>query len=100
MKMSDLWRQKQMRKPTAHPAPIEPPPAPTEEKPRRNGIFVNEEDRCLQIVLYQNDEQSLTLALGSLEVAKDLVKSKLTEWAVRQRPIHPSILVPGNGRTH
>ena len=99
MNVSNLWRKKQMQKPTAIPAPIDPPPAPTEENPRRNGIFVNEKDRSLQIILYQNGEQSLGMALGSLEMAKDMVKQQLTAWHMREQK-RPSILVPGNGRSH
>ena len=99
MSISELWRKKQAQKVTSRPAPIDPPPTPTEEAPRRNGIFVDDQERSLQVVIYENDEDSIPRALGSLEMAKDVVKQKLMEWHMRQKT-RTHILVPGNGRSH
>jgi hypothetical protein len=100
IKVSDLWKQKQMQKETARPAPEPPPPAPTDEAPRRNGVFINDKEKCLQVMIFQNGDDSLPMALGSLELAKDVIKQKMTEWNIRQRQIQPKILVPGNGKLH
>ena len=99
MSLSNLWRKKQMAKMTSQPPPIEPPPSPTDEHPRRNGIFLNEKDRSIQVIIYENGEQSLPMALGSLEMAKDVVKQQLTAWHIRETR-RPGILVPGNGKVH
>lgn len=99
MSISNLWRKKQMMKQTSQPSPITPPPVSTEDNPRRNGVFMNEQERSLQVIIYQNDDDSIARALGSLEMAKDIVKSKMTEWHLRQTR-RPTILVPGNGTSH
>jgi hypothetical protein len=99
MSISELWRKKQMQKATSAPAPLDPPPSPSEENPRKNAIFVNEKERALQIMIYENGDDSIARGLGALEMAKDMLKSKLTEWHMRQKQ-RSGILVPGNGKVH
>ena len=100
MSLSNLWRKKQMASAYTQPRPMDPPPAPTDEKPRRNGIFMNERDRSIQVIIYHNDEESICKGLGSLEMAKDVIKQKITEWHMREQR-RPAILVPqGNGKPH
>ena len=77
------------------PAPLPPPPEPTEENPRVNDFLVNEKDRAIRITLYHNGQDSICKALGSLEMAKDLVKQKMSYWSSREGP---RILVPSNGK--
>jgi hypothetical protein len=96
MNFSKLFQAKNRMKPTSQPAPIASPPIPTEENPRRNGIFINQQERSLQIIVYQNDEDSIPRALGSLEMAKDVVKQQMSQWHSRQRG--NGILVPSNGK--
>lgn len=93
--MKPFWK----KNPYNQPHPIDPPPVPTEEHPRRNGIFINEKERSIQVVIYENGEQSMGMALGSLEMAKDVVKQQLTAWHMREKP-RTGILVPSNGRAH
>jgi hypothetical protein len=57
--------------------------------------MVDEKNRIIQLRLYHNDEHSIRDALGSLEMAKDFVKAKLSDWSRRERP---SLLVPRNGK--
>ena len=78
------------------PAPMPPPPAPTEENPRKNVVGVNDEHRYLEILVYYNDDESIQKALGTLEIAKDVIKGKMVEWRARQQ--RPGILVPRNGK--
>lgn len=98
MSLSELWKRKQMAKPTSQPASEAPPPSPTDENPRRNGILVNDQEKSILVRIYQNGDESLCQALGSLEMAKDVVKQQLTAWHMRQRK--SPILVPSNGRAH
>jgi len=80
------------------PRPMPPSPAPTEEKPRANIVGVDDSEQFLEIRLFFNDQESIQKALGTLEIAKDIIKRKMVEWRQRQR--QPSILVPNNGRSH
>ena len=93
--MNPFWK----KNPYNQPKPIDPPPVPTEEHPRRNGVFINEKERSIQVVIYENGEQSMGMALGSLEMAKDVVKQQLTAWHMREKQ-RTGILVPSNGRAH
>ena len=93
--MKPFWK----KNPYNQPRPIDPPPAPTEEHPRRNGIFINEKERSIQVVIYENGETSISMGLGSLEMAKDVLKQQLTAWHMREKP-RAGILVPSNGRPH
>ena len=77
------------------PRPLDPPPAPTDENPRVNQFLINEKERSVTIVLYHNGDTSICTGLGSLEMAKDMVKQKMSEWSRRERP---SLLVPSNGK--
>ena len=82
------------------PRPMPPPPAPTEEKPRKNVVGANEEQRYMEVVIYYNDDdESIQKALGTLEIAKDVVKGKMVEWRARQQR-RTRILVPENGKAH
>ena len=97
MSLFKLWCSKQREKITSQPAPLDPPPAPTAEEPRHNEFLVNQGKRAIQIILSHNGDDSICKGLGSLEMAKDMLKANFAQWSAREKP---RIMVPGNGRAH
>ena len=62
--------------------------------PRQTGVAVNGQKKCIRVELYYNGKGSLTEALGTLEVAKDVVKKMFSEFTAYDDRINPGIITP------
>jgi hypothetical protein len=73
-------------------------PVPEGQDTRNNGVYINEEKRCFRIDIFdQGKPGTLEQALGTLEVAKDIIKHHISMWHAREQR-RSAILVPkGNG---
>lgn len=64
-----------------------------------NGTYVNEEARQILIKICDGGNlQDMAAALGTLEVAKDIIKQTITMWHAKDAQ-RKSIITP-NGRSH
>jgi hypothetical protein len=63
-----------------------------------SGTFINEKERQIVVKIFDDGSPAaLAIALGTLEVAKDIVKHQLTAWHDKERRVKGIIQVQGNG---
>lgn len=64
---------------------VPPPPIPERKEEERTGTYVNESGRAILVKLYDDGTpDGLARLLGELELAKDVVKSQISNWHVRE----------------
>lgn len=72
-------------------------PIPKDRAMQGNGVYFSDDTRSFRIEIFDHGtNDDMTCALGTLEVAKDVVKQKLSEWHVKDAR-KAAILVPRNG---
>jgi hypothetical protein len=81
---------------------IPAPPVPEGQTTDANGTYINENKRCFQVHIFDSGKDAdLATAIGTLEIAKDIVKQKLSEWHIRDKQakaiIVPKVVGPSNG---
>lgn len=72
---------------------------PEGRQEQRNAVLLNDDMRCFRIDIFDhNRPEDLETALGTLELAKDVIKQKLSEWHYKDK-MRSGLLVPkGNGK--
>lgn len=80
------------------------PEVPSGQQADQNGIYINSETRQFVIKIFDGGKpEDLAAALGTLEIAKDVIKQTMSMWHARdaQRRGVGQIIVPkGNGNGH
>lgn len=73
-------------------------PVPSENSVEQNGTYINEAKRQFQVKIIDTGKMDdLTLAIGTLEIAKDVIKATMSTWHQKDAQ-RKAILVPrGNG---
>ncbi len=73
-------------------------PVPADNEAVANGVYINEARRCFRIDIFDKGTPgTLESALGTLEIAKDILKHQIPAWHAKQQA-QRGILVPkGNG---
>ncbi len=75
-------------------------PIPEGQSSQESGTLINEAKRQIQVLLFDDGSPAaLAIALGTLEVAKDIVKHQLSAWHDKDRKVKGIIIphVEGNG---
>jgi hypothetical protein len=73
------------------------------EAPRRNLLEFDPKEECLTIKIYFDEDQSICMALGSLQIAQDQVKMIGGKLRMMKRAKSPGLIIPGengNGGLH
>lgn len=76
-------------------------PIPEDQATKQSGVLINEQGRCFRVeIVDHGTPESLAMALGNLEIAKDVIKQQMSVWHSRDQR-RAAILVPrGNGNGH
>lgn len=76
-------------------------PIPDDQDKKTSGVLINEQGRCFRVEIFDHGTpQSLAEALGTLEIAKDVIKQQMSIWHVKEQK-RSGLLVPGgNGNGH
>lgn len=78
-------------------------PVPEGQADKFNGTLINEAGRAFRIEIFdKGNPEDLALALGTLEIAKDVIKQTMTVWHMKDAK-RSALLVPrgnGNGGPH
>lgn len=76
-------------------------PIPEGQADKQSGVLINEQGRCFRVEIFDHGTpQSLAEALGTLEIAKDVIKQQMSIWHVKEQK-RAAILIPrGNGNGH
>lgn len=78
-------------------------PIPEGRDKQTNGVYINEATRAIRIDIFDSGVPgTLENAVGTLELAKDVVKAKISEWHIKEQR-RSAILTPkidGNGGFH
>ncbi len=84
-------------KPNKYTAP-QVPAIPVDQPTKGNGVYINEVGRSFKIEIFdQGTPGTLESALGTLEIAKDILKHQIPLWHAKAQA-RSAILVPrGNG---
>jgi hypothetical protein len=70
------------------------PPVPEGQNSHQNGTFIDARQRQIIVKICDGGKpEDLAVALGSLEMAKDIVKSVITQWHAAEKNQN-AILVP------
>lgn len=73
------------------------------EAPRRNTLEFDPKEECLTINIFFDGDQSICMALGSLQIAADQVKMIGSQLRMKRMAQKPGIIIPGengNGGLH
>jgi hypothetical protein len=69
-------------------------PVPEENTTDQNGTYINEAKRQFQVKIVDTGKmEDLALALGTLEIAKDVIKQTMSAWHMKDAQ-RKAILVP------
>ena len=78
-------------------------PVPEGQNASQSGTFINESQRQILVKIVDDGNPSaLAIALGTLEIATDIVKRQLSEWHMKDNK-HKTIITPApiqNGGLH
>ena len=83
-------------KPNGYNAPAPPPIAavPEHQSSAMNGTYISERDRQFVVKIYDGGKpEDLACALGTLEIAKDIIKNTLSQWHIREKS-NKGIIIP------
>lgn len=73
---------------------IPPPPVPEGNTIEGNGTYINEQGRQFMVKIFDTGKPiDLAVALGTLDIAKDVIKQKMSEWHLRDARAK-AILIP------
>jgi hypothetical protein len=73
-------------------------PIPEGQAEKHNGVFINEAGRSIKIEIFDHGKEgTLENALGTLEMAKDIVKQQIVGWHLKEQRAKGIIAVRGNG---
>jgi len=76
-------------------------PVPEGQDSDQSGTYINESARQIIVKIFDGGKPAdLTIALGTLEVAKDIVKQCLSSWHMKDARTKGIIKVNGNGVGH
>ena len=69
-------------------------PVPPENSVDQNGTYINEAKRQFQVKIIDTGKmEDLALAIGTLEIAKDVIKQTMSAWHMKDAQ-RKAILVP------
>ena len=73
-------------------------PVPDGQSSQGSGTMINESTRQIQVIIFDGGRpEDLAIALGTLEIAKDVVKHQISAWHEKDRRLKGIISVGGNG---
>jgi len=74
------------------------PPVPQGQTSEESGTFINEKERQILVKIVDGGKpQDLAIALGTLQVAADIVKQTLSVWHMKDARSKGILKIQGNG---
>ena len=74
------------------------PPVPEGQNSHQNGTFIDAKNRQIIIKICDGGKpEDLAVALGSLEMAKDIVKNVIPQWHAAEKNQNAILIPKGNG---